>query len=76
MKTPAPTINHEALHAALDRCRQRRELTWRRVTYQVGVPPSTFTRLAAGGLPSATALVHMLVWLHETDLAPYIRVAP
>lgn len=75
MRTEPPTIDHVALLRAIDTERQRRGVTWRQVAYVMNVPPSTFTRLSRGGLPAATALVRMLLWLDQTDLAPYIRRA-
>lgn len=75
MRTDPPTIDHRALYAALSYQRGERRLTWRQMAEEMGIPHSAFTRLAAGGLPAATALVRILLWLGQTDLAPYIRRA-
>lgn len=73
MRTAPPTLDLPALHAAVDAERRRQGLTWRKAAAAAGLPPSTFTRMGGGGLPAATALVRILLWLGQTDLAPYIR---
>lgn len=75
MRTAPPTLDHQALDAAVDAERQRRGLSWRQAAAAIGVSPSTFTRIRRGGLPDATALVRILLWLGQTDLGPYIQTS-
>lgn len=62
----------DALYVALDRKRRGQRQRWRDVAAEVGVSPSTFSRMAHGANPDVPGLVRMLVWLDNTDLRPYI----
>lgn len=63
----------ERLYVALDRrCRELR-ISRRELLRQIGEnTPSSITRLGRGVSPSADLLVRLLVWLGDTDLAPYV----
>lgn len=65
-------LDRNAFYARLDAERQVRGLTWGEVAAEVHVSPSTLTRLAQGNTPEADALISLLAWLRESDLAPYI----
>jgi hypothetical protein len=61
------------LHAALDQRRRDMGISNRELLRQVGeFGPSAMNRLRQGAQPSADLLVRFLVWLGETDLAPYL----
>ena len=62
------------LYRRLDVQRQQRGLTWRQLADQVGVSPSSFSRMADGNRPDADALVTLLVWLDlDNELAILIK---
>jgi transcriptional regulator with XRE-family HTH domain len=63
---PRTRIDVPALHAALDaarRSRQRGDLSWRQLAAEVGVSPSTMSRLANGRRPDVDAFVALVRWL-------------
>lgn len=69
-----PVFDSEALYLAIDKQRrQRRVRSQRAVLREAGITtPSTLTRLGQGNSLDANTLVRLLVWLGETNLAPYI----
>lgn len=72
MITRSRRLNVEALYLRLDRERRTRKVRWRSIALEAGVSASTLTRISQGNTPDADALVSLLAWLGETDLAPYI----
>ncbi|MFG1804867.1 helix-turn-helix domain-containing protein [Streptomyces sp. NPDC049040] len=56
-------INVAALYAALDVARTARRLSWRQLAAEVGVSPSTMTRLANGNRPDVDAFAALVRWL-------------
>ena len=77
------TLNVQKLYEALDAKRTavsckhcNEELSWRAVARELGMPPSTFSRIARQQGMSADTLVRVLGWLGETDLAPYLSAVP
>ena len=56
-------LDTNALYAALDAKRQSRELSWRQLAKEVGVNPSTMTRLANGQRPDIDAFAALVRWL-------------
>jgi transcriptional regulator with XRE-family HTH domain len=52
-----------ALHAALDAERRARDVSWRQLAKEVGVSPSTLTRLANGHRPDVDAFAALVHWL-------------
>jgi transcriptional regulator with XRE-family HTH domain len=58
-------LDTEALYAALDAQRQGRDLSWRQLAKEVGVSPSTMTRLAQGQRPDVDAFAALVQWLGQ-----------
>ena len=56
-------INVRALYAALDAVRETKDLSWRQVAREVGVSPSTFSRMANHQKPDVDAFLAMVRWL-------------
>jgi transcriptional regulator with XRE-family HTH domain len=54
-----------ALYAALDAQRKARGLSWRQLATEVGVSPSTMTRLANGQRPDVDAFAGLVRWLGQ-----------
>ena len=52
-----------ALHAALDKERQSRGLSWRSLAKAAGVSPSTLSRMANGHRPDVDAFAALTSWL-------------
>jgi transcriptional regulator with XRE-family HTH domain len=63
-----------ALHRTLDERRRRAGLSWRQVAAEVGVSPSTLTRLGDGKCPDAAALCGLVMWL-GLSLRQFVRRA-
>ncbi len=61
---PRSRIDVPALHAALDAARgSRGDLSWRQLAAEVGVSPSTMSRLANGHRPDVDAFAALVRWL-------------
>jgi transcriptional regulator with XRE-family HTH domain len=58
-------LDTDALYAALDAQRKARELSWRQLAKEVGVSPSTMTRLANGQRPDVDAFAALVHWLGQ-----------
>src|SRR5258708_4432630 len=58
-------LDTEALYAALDAQRQGRDLSWRQLAKEVGVSPSTMTRLAQRQRPDIDAFAALVRWLGQ-----------
>lgn len=58
-------VDVSALYAALDAKRRSKELTWRALAEELGVSPSTMTRLSNGHRPDADGFVAMVAWLRQ-----------
>ncbi|MER5494874.1 helix-turn-helix domain-containing protein [Streptomyces sp. NPDC002490] len=56
-------VNVATLYAALDAARTTRGLSWRQLAGEVGVSPSTMTRLANGHRPDVDAFAALVQWL-------------
>lgn len=62
---PSVTIDIEALYAALDAKRTTAgQSSWRAVARELGITPSTFTRLAQGRRPDVDTFATLLQWLN------------
>jgi transcriptional regulator with XRE-family HTH domain len=61
---PRTQINVAGLYAALDAVREHRRLSWRQLAREVGVSPSTFSRLANRQKPDVDAFAAMVRWLN------------
>jgi hypothetical protein len=66
-------LNTEALYIALDRKRRAGRLHWANIATQTGTSKSLYTRLGRGHRPDADTLIRLLLWLGNTDVAPYIQ---
>ena len=60
---PRTQMNVQGLYAALDAVRGSRGLSWRQLAREVGVSPSTFSRIANGQKPDVDAFVALVRWL-------------
>lgn len=61
--TAVVQVDVPRLYAALDQVREQRGLSWRQVAAQLGISPSTFSRMSEGMKPSADAFVALASWL-------------
>jgi hypothetical protein len=70
-------INVAALLALVDEQRQARGTSWLALATALGVPPSSFTRMATGTAPAGNVFVTLMVWLLSRGVQPkqYIRSA-
>jgi len=59
-----PTVDVGSLYAALDAARTSKELSWRQLAKEIGVSPSTMTRMANGQKPEVNAFAAMIRWLN------------
>lgn len=74
------TVDVRRLHAALDARRAEKDLSWRQLAKEIGVSPSTLSRLVNEDLrPDVDAFAAMVTWLgvpaerfmvDEDDLTP------
>src|SRR6266545_767421 len=61
---PRSRVDVPALHAALDAARRTKGgLSWRQLAAEVGVSPSTMTRLANNHRPDVDAFAALVRWL-------------
>lgn len=60
---PNASVDLAAFYAALDRKRQAEGLSWRGLGRALGIPASTFTRLARGRGPDVDGFAVLLHWL-------------
>ncbi len=63
---PETTVDTEALYAALHQKRQAAGLSWRELAHDLGISPSTFTRMAQGRRPDVDTFATILKWLGMT----------
>lgn len=57
-------VDVRSLHAALDRARESRGLSWRQLAKEIGVSASTISRMANNLKPDVTAFAAMTTWLN------------
>lgn len=57
-------IDVRGLYAALDAVRTHKELSWRQLAREIGVSPSTFSRLANRQKPDVDSFAAMVHWLN------------
>jgi transcriptional regulator with XRE-family HTH domain len=60
---PETTINVVALYDAVDGKREAKGFSWRELANQLGITPSTFTRMAQGRRPDVDTFATLLRWL-------------
>ena len=68
-----PGVDVKVLYAALDAARMERGLSWRQLAKELGVSPSTLSRLANGLKPDLSAFAKMTMWLRMPAESFYIR---
>jgi transcriptional regulator with XRE-family HTH domain len=56
-------LNVKSLYAALDAERSARGMSWRQLAKEVGISPSTLTRMANGHRPDVDAFAALTRWL-------------
>ena len=60
---PRTSIDVSTLYAALDAAREVRSMSWRQLANEIGVSPSTLSRLANDLKPDVNAFAAMVTWL-------------
>src|SRR5258708_16544362 len=60
---PEAHLDVEALYGALDPRRKSKKLSWRDVSKEAGVSPSTLTRMAQGKRPDVDGFAALIAWL-------------
>lgn len=58
------TVDVVGLHAALDAAREGRGWSWRQLARELGLSPSTMSRLANGHKPDVDAFATIVSWLN------------
>jgi transcriptional regulator with XRE-family HTH domain len=58
------TVDVRGLYAALDAARASKRLSWRQLAKEIGVSPSTMTRMGNGQKPEINAFAAMVRWLN------------
>lgn len=66
------TVDVTALYAALDQQRQLAGRSWRELAAELGISPSTFTRMAQGHRPDVDTFASLLRWL-GMPAEPFLR---
>lgn len=70
-----PTVDVASLYAALDHKRQSAKMSWRGLAQEIGIAPSTFTRMSQGRRPDVDTFAGLLRWLGmpaETFMQPAV----
>jgi transcriptional regulator with XRE-family HTH domain len=60
---PETTVDVEALYASLDSKRKAQETSWREIARELGISPSTFSRMGQGRRPDVDTFATLLRWL-------------
>jgi transcriptional regulator with XRE-family HTH domain len=58
-----PIVDVKTLHAALDKAREQKKLSWRGLATELGVSASTISRMQQGLKPDVNAFAAMTTWL-------------
>lgn len=58
-----PKVNIGALYAAMNATRIQRGMSWRDVAGELGLSPSTLTRMGQGKRPDVDAFAAMVAWV-------------
>lgn len=64
-RMPRGRLDTDGLYAALNAARKARQMSWRQLAAEVGVSPSTMTRLANGQRPDVDAFAALVRWLGQ-----------
>jgi transcriptional regulator with XRE-family HTH domain len=75
MQHMGPTFDDAVFFEALERRRQTEGLSWRQLGRQLGLSPSTFSRLARGKRPDVETFIKLLAWL-DVPAATFMRGGP
>lgn len=75
MQHMGPTFDDSAFFETLERHRQAEGLSWRQLGRQLGLSPSTFSRLARGRRPDVETFIKLLAWL-EVPAATFMQGEP
>ena len=62
MTTKAGEFDANGFYEALDSTRIAREMNWRKVAQESGIPASTLTRMAQGKRPDVDSLAALVSW--------------
>ena len=65
-------VDVKALHAALDKARESRGLSWRQLAKEIGVSASTISRMSNNLKPDVTAFAAMTTWLRMPAESFYV----
>lgn len=57
------SIDVPTLYAVIDQTRQSQGFSWRGLARQLGITPSTFTRMAQGRRPDSDTFAVLVAWL-------------
>ncbi|TQM84507.1 helix-turn-helix protein [Saccharothrix saharensis] len=60
---PRTSVDVNSLYAALDAAREAKSMSWRQLAKEIGVSPSTMSRLANDLKPDVNAFAAMVTWL-------------
>lgn len=66
------SVDVRSLHAALDKARESKGLSWRQLAKEIGVSASTISRMANNLKPDVTAFAAMTTWLKMPAEAFYV----
>lgn len=58
------SVDVASLHAALDAARTGKGMSWRQLAGELGLSPSTFSRLSNGHTPDTNAFASIVTWLN------------
>ena len=72
MQHMGPTFDDTTFFETLERRRQAEGLSWRQLGRQLGLSPSTFSRLARGRRPDIETFIKLLAWL-DVPAATFMR---
>jgi transcriptional regulator with XRE-family HTH domain len=70
-----PSFDDATFFEMLERRRQAENLSWRQLGRQLGLSPSTFSRLARGRRPDIETFIKLLAWL-DVPAATFMRGEP
>ena len=78
---PKGYFDADAFFEALDKTRNNKKITWRKVAEEAGVSASTLTRMAQGKRPDVDTLAALAAWWHPAcgttpAQRPRARAAP
>ncbi len=69
-------VDVRSLHAALDKAREGKGLSWRQLAKEIGVSASTLSRMANDLKPDLTAFAAMTTWLNMRPEQFFVGAEP